>query len=123
MGKTVNKHGVHLKDITSVHKSVTKKNRIPFDDITKEQLATWKRVDEETRRNSPLGTISSSLVPIDVTYSGMWLGEKLRELGVDEERISTINFNLGRRALLKRNEIWADAQSVVEMVKTSGTSE
>lgn len=76
MSKTVNKNGVRISQISSVHKSFTKSSGIPADEITQALAARWQAQHDEA-----IGyefKFLASVIPLDVTTSGSWLAEKMR---------------------------------------------
>jgi hypothetical protein len=84
MSTTVNKHGVRIAKVSAAHKSFSKASCIPADDITPAVLEDWERQHAEATGGSAL---FARMIPIDLTYSGCWLGAKLRAAVNDGKRV------------------------------------
>jgi hypothetical protein len=101
MSKTVKKHGVRIAKVSAAHKSFSKASCIPADDITPAVLEDWQRQHAEATGGF---SIFADMIPIDLTYSGCWLGAKLRAVVndndgkrvFDEDAIRSIGLTHGR---------------------------
>jgi len=76
------KNGVGIKTVSAVH-ATFEDGGIPTD-MTKEDVARWKR-QRKTAAPAGVPAFFLELIPIDVPYSGCWLGDRLRETGALSE--------------------------------------
>lgn len=119
MSKTVNKHGVRITQVSTVHKSFSKTSRIPADDITPAVLADWERqrVEAACKHFSLIGNLFIK----DVPYSGSWLTAKLRALRdangervLDDTAIKSITFTHGRMCFSNNKRCWEFAAKLYD---------
>lgn len=120
----INKHGVNISDVSSIHKSFTKTSGIPADEITPAMAASW-----EKQRIEALGQEYSFLVgmlPKDIGHAGCWLSEKLRTIVdengnrvVTEEQVRQMGEILGRMCFGKTKDCWKIANKLYSAVATA----
>ena len=109
--KKVNRHGVHISDVSSVHESFGKNSFIPSDDITLERVKAWKLARKEALKTLP--SFMAQQIPMDCTYASLWLAEKLMSLhkedgtrAVKDEKIDELSFAIGQLGRGRSKECW-----------------
>lgn len=119
MSKTVNKNGVRISQISSIHKAFTKSSGIPADEITRALAADWK-----AQRDEAMGyefQFLASVIPLDLTTSGCWLAAKLKaERNADgtpmfsAEYIKELGTLHGRACVGHTRECWKIATKIYQ---------
>jgi len=81
-------------------------------DITKEDVKNWKKAHNE----ATLGGIMP--VPVDVTYAGCYIGEKLRkDKLLSRDEIDDLLFALGRHSFMDIKNTWKRAMEKYSELK------
>lgn len=106
----VNAHGVKIGKLSTIHKSF-EAGGVPLD-ITKEDVNDWKRQHDEAMAASGLPAAFRNMMPIDVAYSGCWLGKELRARGASEERVAELCRENG--ASMDFAGFWTRARAILE---------
>ena len=107
----INKHGVNIKEVSKYVKTWTKYMPV---DITKEDVASFKRQHDE----ASMGGLLANLISIDVTFPGCYIASRLRESRkMSEDDIQGLLFTLGRVAAFDQKGHWKRCMQVYKKHK------